>query len=104
MKNIITLILIALVFSVNAQTKSGNKSAPLTPASPESVGMSSERLARIDVMCEEVVRSGDLPGIVALVARNGKIVFHQAYGMADNSSGRKMKTDDIFRIASQYAD
>jgi len=101
MKNIITLILIALVFSVNAQTKSGNKSTPLTPTSPESVGMSAERLARIDAMCEQAVKSGDLPGIVALVARNGKIVFHQAYGMADNSSGRKMKEDDIFRIASQ---
>jgi len=101
MKNIITLILIALVFSVNAQTKSSSKSAPLTPTSPESVGMSAERLARIDAMCEQAVKSGDLPGIVALVARKGKIVFHQAYGMAENSSGRKMKDDDLFRIASQ---
>ena len=101
MKNTFTLILVALVFSVNAQTRSGNKSAPLAPASPESVGMSSERLARFDAMCEEAVKSGDLPGIVALVTRNGKIVFHQAYGMADNTSRRKMKADDIFRIASQ---
>ncbi len=101
MKNLVPFILIVFVFSVNAQTKSSNKSAPLTPDSPESVGMSSERLTRIDAMCQEAVKSGNLPGIVALVARNGKIVFHQAYGMANNSSGRKMKTDDIFRIASQ---
>ncbi len=101
MKNVVTLILITLVFTANGQTKSSQKSAPLTPASPESVGMSSERLDRIDAMCQEAVKSGDLPGIVALVARKGKIVFHQAYGMADNSSGRKMNEDDIFRIASQ---
>ena len=101
MKNIVTLILITLVCTTNAQTKSSQKSTPLTQASPESVGMSSERLDRLDAMCKEAVKSGNLPGIVTLVARNGKIVFHQAYGMANNSSGRKMKSNDIFRIASQ---
>ena len=63
--------------------------------------MSSERLARIDVICEEAVKKGDVPGIVALVARNGKIVYYKAFGKADNESGREMKKDDIFRIASQ---
>ena len=69
--------------------------------SPESVGMSVERLDRIDDMCKESIENGDVPGIVALIARNGKIVFHNAYGMADNESVRPMETDDIFRIASQ---
>ena len=101
MKSLITLILIAFVFTANAQTKSINNSPPLVPASPENVGMSQERLDRIDALCEESIKNGDLPGIVALVARNGKIVFHQAYGMADNKSGKSMKKDDIFRIASQ---
>ncbi len=72
MKNFVPFILIVFVFSVNAQTKSSNKSAPLTPASPESVGMSSERLDRIDAMCQETVKSGNLPGVVALVTRNGE--------------------------------
>jgi CubicO group peptidase (beta-lactamase class C family) len=101
MKIIITLVLFTLAISSNAQTKSIQQSAPLTTANPESVGMSSERLNRIDAMCTESIKNGDLPGIVALVARNGKIVFHKAYGMADNESKRKMKKDDIFRIASQ---
>ena len=34
-----------------------------------------ERLARIDSMCQQAVAKGDIPGIVALVARNGKIVY-----------------------------
>ncbi len=101
MKNLITIFLIAFVVAANAQTKSLQKSAPLTTATPASAGMSEERLDRIDAMCKEAVKDGDLPGIVALVARNGKIVFHEAYGMADNQSNRKMKKDDIFRIASQ---
>ena len=101
MKKLFTITLMAIVLTANAQTKSIQKSAPLSAGTPESVGMSPERLSRIDAMCLEAVKNGDLPGIVALVARNGKIVFHKAYGMADNTSSRKMKEDDIFRIASQ---
>jgi CubicO group peptidase (beta-lactamase class C family) len=101
MKKLITLAFIAFVLTANAQTKSIKKSAPLAPGTPESAGMSTDRLNRIDAMCEEAIKSGDLPGIVALVARNGKIVFHKAYGLSDNASSKKMKEDDIFRIASQ---
>lgn len=101
MKNLITLLLIAFVISANAQTKSIQKSAPLAPASPESVGMSTERLNRIDAMCKEAIQKDNLPGIVALVARNGKIVFHEAYGKADNTANKPMKKETIFRIASQ---
>ncbi len=63
--------------------------------------MSAERLARIDAMCQKAVDEGQVPGVVALVARNGVIVYHKAFGMADNASGRSLKRDDIFRIASQ---
>lgn len=101
MKNLIPLLLIVFVISANAQTKSLKKSPPLSPASPESVGMSSKRLDRIDAMCEEAIKTGNLPGIVALVARNGKIVFHEAYGKPDATSSAKLKKDAIFRIASQ---
>ncbi|MBK6285321.1 MAG: beta-lactamase family protein [Draconibacterium sp.] len=86
---------------ISAQTKSLQKSPLLSEASPESVGISPERLARIDRMCEEEVANGNLPGIVSLVARNGKIVLWKAYGMAENQTGRKMERDAIFRIASQ---
>jgi len=77
------------------------RSLPLTDGSPESVGMSADRLARIDQMCTQAVSEGKIPGVVALVARDGKIVYHKAFGMADNKSGRALKNDDIFRIASQ---
>jgi len=84
-----------------AQTQSIRYSPALAESSPESAGMSPERLARIDVMCKEAVANGSVPGVVALVARRGKIVFHRAYGLADNATQRPLKRDDIFRIASQ---
>ncbi len=101
MKRSLLFIFIALSLNTFAQTKSIKKSPPLTPASPESVGMSTERLGRIDAMLRQAVKEGQVPGVVALVARRGKIVFHEAYGMADNQAGKAMKKDAIFRIASQ---
>jgi len=79
-----TIFLITLSLTANAQTKSIRKSPPLKEASPASAGMSTERLARIDVMCEKAVLEGDIPGVVALIARKGKIVYWKAFGMADN--------------------
>jgi CubicO group peptidase (beta-lactamase class C family) len=104
MKQYVIFILAVSFFGapcLEAQTKSMKKSPVLTEAEPESVGMSGERLARIDRMCQEAVETGSVPGMAALVARNRKIVFWNAYGMADNEAGRELKREDIFRIASQ---
>lgn len=73
----------------------------LAEAAPATAGMSAERLAKVDEMLKGEVAKKNLPGVVALIARNGKIVFYKAYGMADNDSKREQKRDDIFRIASQ---
>ncbi len=101
-KLIIVLIIMAWVpFMGTSQTRSLKKSPPLKEASPQEAGMSEERIDRIDRMCSEAVGEGNLPGIVALVVRDGKIVLWKAYGMADNEQGRTLKRDDIFRIASQ---
>ena len=97
MKKLYTIVFVLLTLTAVSQTKSIQNSPSLTQASPESAGVSPERLGRLDAMCKEAVKNGEVPGIVALVARKGKIVFHEAYGMADNTSARKMKKDDIFR-------
>ena len=102
MKHILFSIFALFIFAgLTAQTKSVKKSPALTEAAPETVGVSSERIARIDQMVAGEVLNGNLPGAVALIARNGKIVFWKAYGMADNQAGNEMKRDAIFRIASQ---
>lgn len=102
MKHILFSVFALFIFAgLTAQTKSVKKSPALTEAAPETVGVSSERIARIDQMVAGEVLNGNLPGAVALIARNGKIVFWKAYGMADNQAGNEMKRDAIFRIASQ---
>jgi CubicO group peptidase (beta-lactamase class C family) len=101
MKKSIIFLFVLAVLSGCTQNLKVSKPQQLTEATAESVGMSSERLARIDSMLTHAVRQNKIPGAVALVARHGKIVFHKAFGMADNQSGRVMKRDDIFRIASQ---
>lgn len=63
--------------------------------------MSSARLARIDKMIQEHIDNKWIPGAVVLIVRNGKAVFHKAYGQSDVEKGVAMKKDNIFRIASQ---
>lgn len=99
--NLLSLLCFLIAFTAIAQTKSLQKSPPLTEASPASVGMSTERLERIDALCREAIEDNAVPGIVALVARNGKIVYHKAFGKASNATNKEMKKDAIFRIASQ---
>lgn len=101
MKNSLAVLFLAIPMIISAQTKSINQSPPLSEGTPESAGMSAERLSGIDIMCRDAVSEGDIPGVVALVARNGKIVYYKSFGMADNQAKRAMKRDDIFRIASQ---
>src|SRR5690606_39669923 len=101
MRTLYILLFTFLALSVSAQTRSIKNSPPLIEASPSSQGMSPERLARIDAMLKNAVDQGNIPGVVALIARNGKILFHNAYGMADNTSKKELKKDAIFRIASQ---
>jgi len=95
------LFTVALIISANAQTKSVKSTPPLSEASPQSVGMSEERLARIDNFLTAAIEKNQIPGAVALIARNGKIIYYKAFGMAESETKRSLKRDDIFRIASQ---
>lgn len=102
MKNTcLTLVLFLVMGFGYSQTPSQKKSPPLSEATPQSVGISAERLKKLDAMLEESVSSGEIPGVVALIVRNGKIVYHSAKGKADVESGKNMSKDAIFRIASQ---
>jgi CubicO group peptidase (beta-lactamase class C family) len=69
-------------------------------ASPESVGMSSERLHRISLEADNQITKGNLVGMVSLVARRGQIVYLEAAGHQRREKGVPMRTDTIFRIAS----
>ena len=68
--------------------------------SPQQAGFVAERLQRIDQQIEQSIADGEIPGAVALVVRDGKVVYHKAFGHADIAAKKAMQQDSIFRIAS----
>ncbi len=101
MKTLFTFFTFLSLSFIHAQTQGDTVSPLLLEDSAQNQGMSPERLARIDAMLKDAIVEDQIPGAVALIARNGKIVFHNAYGFASNSLETKMEKDAIFRIASQ---
>lgn len=75
-------------------------SAPLPTARPEEVGLYQPALDRLSAALNDRIASGHIPGAVALVARHGKVAYHQAFGRLDPATGAPMGTDAIFRIYS----
>ena len=70
-------------------------------ARPESVGMCSRRLARIDgFLRERYVDAGRLPCALLQVARDGKLVHQTVLGKASLETGAPLADDTIFRIYS----
>lgn len=101
MRSICLLLISAVTVTAHSQTRSIRNSPPLTEGTAMSVGLSEERLAMIDAMITAAIENNQVPGAVALVARNGVIAYHKAFGMAESGTGRELQRDDIFRIASQ---
>jgi CubicO group peptidase (beta-lactamase class C family) len=69
-------------------------------AKPEDVGVSSERLHRIDDVLNRYIEARKVSGAVTLVARNGKVVHYASHGVMDIESKAPMRKDSIFRMAS----
>lgn len=74
--------------------------ADLGRAKPESVGMSSERLARIQPFMQRYVDDGKLAGIITVVARKGRIVHFETVGKLNLETGEPLRDDSLFRIYS----
>jgi CubicO group peptidase (beta-lactamase class C family) len=72
----------------------------ITMEEPESAGMNSGRLGRIDVAMQAYVDRGVYAGINTLVARRGKIVHAGHYGWRDREAKAPMTADTVFRLYS----
>lgn len=87
-------VIIGLAFCLLTFSFAGAKDVPT--AKPESVGMSSERLAIINDIMKRHIDAGDIQGAVTLIARRGKIVHYEAHGLLDVESKTPMKKDSLF--------
>jgi CubicO group peptidase (beta-lactamase class C family) len=91
------LVLICLISMQSGLTAQVISSAGKTPIA----GISQDRVTKLDAMLEEAIQKEQVPGLVAMVVKNGQVVYHSAKGLSDVESGKKMEKNSIFRIASQ---
>jgi len=91
MKQLIITTLVCFSFSF---------SQSLQKARPETIGILSDRLSRIDSMIEKKMENNEIFCAVTMVARKGKLVHHKAFGKADVEQNKILNKDDIFRIYS----
>ena len=83
-----------------ALTASSSYAQLMEIAAPESVGFYSAGLEAVTANLQEHVNNRDIAGVVAAVARDGKIVYYEALGMMDIEQVTPMREDALFRIYS----
>ncbi len=96
-KKLFASVLLVAVAAIVAATLPAEE---IPTAVPGEVGMSGERLRAIDAVMRRHVDSGEIQGAVTAVARRGRVVHFEAYGLMDVGRGRAMREDAIFRMAS----
>ena len=67
---------------------------------PEDAGVNSNSLKEIDAIASEAITQKATPGLVVLVAKDGKVIFNKAYGTHTYDSNMPDKVTDIFDLAS----
>lgn len=67
---------------------------------PAAVGVSAERLDRLDAAMQAMVDDSKLAGVATMLARHGKVVFTDAVGKLDVTKDAPVELDSIFRIYS----
>ena len=97
---IILLFMMALQLAVgvkcqNSSTTLTTSTKTLPSVNPSTEGFSVERLKRIDGAIQSWVDQKKMNGAVALIARNGKIVYNKAFGYDDIDKKIPMRSDYI---------
>ena len=72
----------------------------LPQAEPAAVGLSAGLLRKVDSLAHDAIREKSTPGCVVLVARNGRIVLHKAYGHTTYDSVSSVRHDMLYDMAS----
>jgi CubicO group peptidase (beta-lactamase class C family) len=74
--------------------------AELPASTPEAEGMSADKLAKVSEIMNRLVSERKIAGAIVLVARNGKLVFQETYGLRNLDGNLPVEHDTIFRIYS----
>lgn len=97
----ILLLFLALASGLGCAHGSNERGADRAPGgTPESVGLSSVALARLDALLDAYVERGDIPGYQLMVARHGQVVHERVQGLLEVETDRPLESDSIYRIYS----
>ena len=88
----LVVLVVAMMFVLTWRGPLGAAS-PSPVARPEDVGVSTERLQRVAELVQRHIAAGSFSGAVTLVARDGRIVYHQAAGLMDLEAKKPMVKD-----------
>ena len=91
---------LAALIVVLLATSAYGQALDLPTAKPGSVGMSEERLARIEPAMQRYIDDQLVPGVITAIMRHGKLVHLSVQGEMDVAANRPMREDTVFRIAS----
>lgn len=93
-----------LPFGINDYFQKG-RGFELTPtrlkyALPQEVSIAPEKLVSINAIVGAAIKDGAMPGAQVLVAKEGKIIYSQAFGNHTYKNGREVKATDLYDVAS----
>jgi CubicO group peptidase (beta-lactamase class C family) len=98
LRTLIVLIAVAIAAALRAERFGGQ--APLLRATPESAGMSSERLQAVTALLRQFVTDRKISGAVAGVARRGRVVYLEPVGLQSFETKAAMTEGSLFRVYS----
>src|SRR5688500_3971896 len=92
------LLTIATLVASSAALRIAARSSPA--GKPEEARFSTERLGRIREAVQRHITAGQVPVVVTLVSRRGKVVHFETHGLNDVEARKPLPKDAIFRLAS----
>ena len=98
MNSLLRLVGVLLVVGVSLAPSA--RSEELPTSTPAAEGLSDEKLQEIRPVMNRLIRDKHFAGGLVLIARHGKIVFHEPYGQMHDAKGRPLQRDTIFRLYS----
>ena len=96
------LNLIMLLFLISGCNSAGEQEPQslFGTVNPSEAGFYADSLQEVTGFLQAAVDSNKIPGAVAMIVKDGAVVYNQAFGMADIEEGEAMESDHIFRLAS----
>src|SRR6056297_2613732 len=95
----LTLFIFILLAGCTSEDELSTKSTFDVADAPD-IDMNSDSLRAVTGFLQAAIDSNKIPGAVAMIVKDGALVYNKALGMADIEENEEMESDHIFRLAS----